>query len=112
LEDLEGTLLTLPDNEEDRKLIPNLFKLKLDSIKTLLEENSKEFEAFISSRKMREQEKKTQGTSILIQNNYHINRPGDSPKQILETTKNVSGLIGPPGEAIGASGPRKQLQAD
>lgn len=94
MEDVEGMLLSLPNNEEDRKLIPNLLKLKLESVRTLLEENAKSFEAYLSLKRIKEQDKRTRGQSILIQNNYHINRPGQNEKEVLETASRVQKIIG------------------
>lgn len=93
LADLEGVLEHLPDTEEDRKLLPNLMKVKLDTIKGLLEENQKKFDNYAELEKIKSQDKKTQGTSVIIQHNYHINRPGDTPREIAEVTKKSADLL-------------------
>lgn len=82
IEDLDAMMETVPDDDEGRKLFPSFMKLKLESLKVQLEENAKSFAAFVELRKVRELDKKTQGTSFIIQNNYHIARPGQSPKDV------------------------------
>lgn len=70
----------------------NWYKIKLDSIKLLLENNEKEFEHYIEMKKAKVADGKTQGPSILIQNNYHLPRPGDNKLEgeVLEKAAQIS----------------------
>lgn len=103
IEDIEALLLTTPATDEGLKVIPNFMKLKLETFKIMLSENTKSFAAYVETKKVRQADKRTQGTSIIIQNNYHVNRPGDRPQDVRDTTTKISALIG---EASGAH-PRK-----
>jgi len=56
---------------------PKTRHAKTTIIKTLLEENQKTFENYADLKKIRSIEKKNKGTSIIVQNNFHMPRPGD-----------------------------------
>ena len=55
------------------------YKMKLEALRARLDENSREFDAFAQIELLKTKEKHNQGASIIVQNNYHINRPGDVP---------------------------------
>ncbi len=65
-------------SEADEKVAHNYLKLKMEALKMKLEESSKEFDKFMDVKKLKSAEKKTQGVSIIVQNNYHIARPGEN----------------------------------
>ena len=91
--DIEGIMLTMTDDKLDRGVMPAYMKIKLDALKALLEENNKSYENWLELHKARKADLKTQGPSIIIQNNYHIPRPGDTPREIQDVTKKVTSLI-------------------
>lgn len=92
-QDLEGTIQVLGGGKEDMKAFSALMKLKLDTMKTLLEENSREFLAYVELQKAKKQDRIGRGTSVIIQNNFHIPRPGDDKKLIDQTTERVVAAI-------------------
>lgn len=97
MDDLEGLSVGLSDKlVGDKIMLQNLLKLKMENLKIQLEENSKAFDAYIDLQKVKSLEKRNQGASFVIQNNYHIARPGDQLGQkdvTEETIHQVSALI-------------------
>lgn len=91
--DLEGILQTLTNSKEDKLALTGILKLKLDTIKTQLQETERDYMAFIETRKLKVEDKKKRGVSVIIQNNYHIPRPGDKPEEIDVTTERVTKLV-------------------
>ncbi len=53
-------------------------KLKLEAVKSKFDENYREFEAFIETKKLKVAEKKNSGVSILVQYINQVKRPGDN----------------------------------
>lgn len=94
VEDTEAFIQTAPDGKDGMALLSNFMKLRLDGIQTMLAQNEKSFNAFINVRKAKSMDRRTGGKSVVIQNNFHINRPGDAPREVSEVTKTVSTLIG------------------
>jgi hypothetical protein len=68
-------------------------KLRLESLKVLLEENKESFNAYVLAKKLKHQEKTRRGVSILVQNNYHIARPGQDAQALKDVTEKAIGLI-------------------
>ena len=62
------------------------YKLKLDSIKAMLDENTDSLSSYFDMKKVKANERKTQGVSIVVNNNYHIARPWDNIKDISRET--------------------------
>ncbi len=94
IEDFEGLMSSLSDEKVgDRIMLSQFMKFKLEALKLLMEENAKSFEAWATLQKIKVADRKTQGPSIIIQNNYHIPRPGDKAREVIETTAKVSALI-------------------
>lgn len=94
IEDFEGLMSSLSDDKVgDRIMLSQFMKMKLEALKLLMEENAKTFEAWATTQKIKAADRKTQGPSIIIQNNYHIPRPGDKAREVSEVTAKVSTLI-------------------
>lgn len=93
--DVESMISHIPNTEEDRKTTAQFMKLRLDGIKTLLEENKNSFDAYVDLRKAKSMDRHTQGPSIVIQNNFHVARPGQTPRDVLETTKAAINITQP-----------------
>jgi len=91
-ETLDQVLLVMGNSEEEKKSLPALMKLKLDAIKMQLDENARSFDAYVALKKAKEIDKRNQGVSILIQNNYHVPRPGDD-KRMREATEAAVDLL-------------------
>lgn len=70
------------------KNLHHYYKMKFEALRAKLDENSREFDAFAQIENIKSKEKHNQGTSIIVQNNYHINRPGDVPvkKEEIDVT--------------------------
>jgi hypothetical protein len=79
-------------SEELEKVMPSIseknlhhyYKMKFEALRAKLDENSRGFDAFTQIEQIKSKEKHNQGTSIIVQNNYHINRPGDVPVKKAE----------------------------
>jgi len=76
----------------EAKVEHNFFKIKLDGLKYLLEQNEKDFEHYVEMRKVKSIDRKSQGPSVIIQNNYHIPRPGDNTKDV--TSSDMAEIVG------------------
>jgi hypothetical protein len=92
-ETLDQVLLVMGNSAEEKKSLPSLLKLKMDAIKMQLDENARGFDAYVNLKKAKEADKKTQGVSILIQNNFHMPRPGDDKKELKDVTAVAVGLL-------------------
>jgi hypothetical protein len=89
LGDVESKLLAAGDAKSDH----HFMKLRLESLKVLLEENKESFNAYVLAKKLKHQEKTRRGVSILVQNNYHIARPGQDAQALKDVTEKAIGLI-------------------
>jgi hypothetical protein len=68
------------------------WKLKLEALKLQLEEATKTFDNYVNMKKVKTLDSKTQGVSIIVQNNYHMARPGETKRDALDVTKKVTNL--------------------
>ena len=84
---LDEFLDDLEDQSESisEKNMHHYFKIKLDAMKMLMEQNDKEYDQFLAMKKLKQGEHKNQGVSIIFQNNYHIPRPGDNARDVSTT---------------------------
>lgn len=104
VEDVESMIQQLPNNQDDRKVLPAFMKLRLDGLSKLLEENKNSFDAYVDLRKAKAMDKGAQGRSVIIQNNFHIARPGQSPKEVTEAAIDITNQV----KAVsGTNNPRK-----
>lgn len=60
---------------------PKYLKVKLDALGRKFDENSREFQSYMDIKRLKAKEKGTQGTSIMVQYNYNVSRPGDNPAE-------------------------------
>lgn len=81
LKDEHGNLVTVrvPGKESH-----NYLKMKLDGLKLKFEQNAKEFQAFMETKKLKAAEKKTNGVSIIVNYTRQVARPGDNKKEEKE----------------------------
>lgn len=93
LEEVQGHLDGVGSTDEERKLLPPLLKVKLEGLKSLIDENEKAFDAYANLKKVKSLDRAAHGTSIIVQNNYHIQRPGETPKEVTGREAKVSELI-------------------
>lgn len=93
LEEVQGHLDGIGSSDEERKLLPPLLKVKLEGLKSLIDENEKAFDAYANLKKVKSLDRAAHGTSIIVQNNYHIQRPGETPKEVTGREEKVSALI-------------------
>lgn len=93
VEEVESTISNLPDGEEGLKALPAMMKLKLETLKAFFDENERSFKAYTELKKIKTLEKKNQGGSIIINNNYHMNRPGQNAKDVTNTLDTASKLL-------------------
>jgi hypothetical protein len=107
IDDVEAMIAHTPNSEEGLKLLPQFMKLRLDGLKTLLEENKISFDAYVAIKKAKALDLSTQGASVIIQNNFHINRPGSTPREVVEVTKKAANLAQKIGGLPGTSHPSK-----
>lgn len=70
----------------------NYWKIRLEALKLQLDEASKSFENYASMKKVKQADSKTQGVSIIVQNNYHMARPGDTKRDTIDVTEKVTDL--------------------
>lgn len=77
IEELDAKLETMSGDKVDRLTQHHYFKMKLDAMRLLMEENYDALEAHVKTQRLKQLDKKVQGPSVLIQNNYHIPRPGE-----------------------------------
>jgi hypothetical protein len=85
--DVEAVLQTYANKFGDGIALQNMLRLKLEVIKTQLAENEKEFNAYVSMKKVKSDDKKNRGPSIIIQQNFNIPRPGDKVEEIDVATR-------------------------
>lgn len=84
VQEIDDEIKSLGNREVDTKVRPNYYKLKMDGIKALLDENQESLSSYFDMKKVKANERKTQGVSIVVNNNYHIARPGDNAKVVEE----------------------------
>ena len=82
VEEIDNEIKALGRGEMATKVRHNYYKLKMDGIKALLDENQESLSSYFDMKKVKANERKTQGVSITVNNNYHIARPGDNAKVI------------------------------
>lgn len=82
--EIDTELKDMGSSKEEIKVRHNYYKLKLDGIKALMDDNQESLASFYSMKKLKANERKTQGVSIVVNNNYHIARPGDNAKVVEE----------------------------
>lgn len=93
VEGVEHVIKNLPKTEEGLSALPALMKLQLEGFKALLDENERSFKAYTDIKKIKSQESRTQGSSIIIQNNYHMNRPGQSAKDVTASAVSAAKIL-------------------
>lgn len=88
---LERLVKRIEDEVErgTEKNIHLLLKTQLDGLKVLAEQNDKEFMNYLEMKKLKVVDSKSQGTSIIFQNNYYVPRPGD--KDVTPKAKVIDG---------------------
>jgi hypothetical protein len=86
--EIEERMLGVVGNKDEYQF----WKLKLDGLKIQMEENNKSFDNFAMMKRVKHLDKKTQGPSVVVQYNYHMNRPGDDKKDVVETSKKITNL--------------------
>lgn len=92
-QEVEDMMKASGTSEEEIKNIPAMLKIRLESMRTLLDHNDKTLQAYVAVKRAKEVDKLRQGTSIIIQNNYHVARPGQNPRMIGEMKKEVAQLV-------------------
>jgi hypothetical protein len=90
LEEFRNELEERMNDMRGGKTEHHYWKVKLDALKLHIEEVNKSFENFVEVKKVRNLESKNQGVSIIVQNNYHMARPGE--EEPVEVTKKVTNL--------------------
>lgn len=78
LEDFLEKVARQVDKADGRKDEANMLKVQLETMKLRMEMSVKKFENYAKLVELKKNEKKAQGSSILVQNNYYIPRPGDN----------------------------------
>ena len=101
LEDLEGRINMM--SKAEMTFDHHFWKLKLEAMKLLLEENSKQLSDHLDVKKAKAADRHALGVSIVVQNSFYIPRPGDGGDRITdvvpiinelaEKTKELEGLI-------------------
>lgn len=86
--EIEGRMDTLKGGKEEH----HYWKIRLESLKIQLDQASQSFQNYTVMKKVKHLEKGTQGVSIIVQNNYHMARPGDSKKDVKDVTAKVTNL--------------------
>lgn len=86
LEEVEERLLLQGDDKQDKLVEPMFYKIRMEAMKILLEENEKSFTSHIEMRRLKQAEKKNQGKSIIVNNKFYIPRPGDDLKAMREVS--------------------------
>lgn len=106
LHDLELRMESLPEMTKDGVYDHHFWKLRIEAMKLLLEENSKNLTDHLEMKKAKAADKMARGGSLIVQNNYYIPRPGDGEEkirdvvpiinQISDATQEIEGLIANP----------------
>lgn len=107
MEEIEERINMMDDS--DKTFDHHFWKLRMDGMKLLLEENSKQLMDHLEMKKAKAAEKNNTGVSIIVQNQYYIPRPGDSPDKIQDVVPIINQLTELKEEL---DGDRKELQAN
>jgi hypothetical protein len=104
LDEVEMRIQIHGTDKLDKVTEHQFWKLRLETIKLLLEENNQAFESFIEMKKLKSLASKTGGSVINVINKFHIPRPGDNLKalkdvtdtmiEVIETKKIIDGELG------------------
>jgi len=90
LEDLESRINMMESGK--MAFDHHFWKLKIETMKLLFEENSKQLSDHLEIKKVKAAEKANTGVSIVVQNSFYIPRPGDSKEKIVDVVPIINEL--------------------
>jgi len=90
LEDLEGRINMMSKTEST--FDHYFWKLKLEAMKLLLEENSKQLSDHLDVKRAKAADRHSMGVSIVVQNSFYIPRPGDGADRIADVVPIINEL--------------------
>lgn len=112
LENLEARMESLPEITKIGVVDHHFWKIKVEIMKILLDENSKDLGDHLEMKKAKAADKQALGQSIIVQNNYYIPRPGDSQEKIRDVVPLLNEIAEKKVEVEALIADSKKLQAD
>ena len=107
LEELEERINMIGDGKRTHD--HHFWKLRMEGMNLLLEENSKQLTDHLEIKRAKLSEKANTGVSIIVQNQYYIPRPGDPRDRITDVVPLINEIVEMNEEL---DGDHKELQAN